>query len=286
LGAKILKLDFVKLDFLTPDLPKLAQERHCDTPRTSKSGHPSFSGVPGKTRNTPMIDPPKATKGRHMSKESRKNPSTPTRPAKSNPRPRAKSAPNVQPATARSVAASKPAAKRAKLPSAATRSGGSAKDKPVPVPGIKEGDKAPAFTLPRDGGGSVSLSDFAGQNLVLFFYPRANTPGCTREAIDFSRLAKDFAAGGTAVLGVSADSIKAQDGFRDKHQLVVPLLSDATHEMLEAYGAWGEKSLYGRKFLGIIRSTVLIGKDGRIARIWRNVKVDGHADAVLAAVQN
>jgi thioredoxin-dependent peroxiredoxin len=119
-----------------------------------------------------------------------------------------------------------------------------------------------------------------------FFYPRANTPGCTREAIDFSRLAKDFAASGTAVLGVSADSVKAQDGFRDKHQLVVPLLSDATHEMLEAYGAWGEKSLYGRKFLGIIRSTVLIGKDGRIARIWRNVKVDGHADAVLANVQN
>jgi thioredoxin-dependent peroxiredoxin len=275
----------VKLDFLKPDLPKLAQQRHCNTSRPSKSEYPLLSGAPDKTRNTPMIDPPKATKGRHMSKESRKKSSTPTHPAKPDARPRAKSASDARPTTARSVAASKPTAKRAKLPSAATGSGGSAKDRPVPGAGIKEGDKAPAFTLPRDGGGSVSLSEFAGQNLVLFFYPKANTPGCTRESIDFSRLAKDFAASGTAVLGVSADSIKAQDSFRDKHQLAVPLLSDADHGMLEAYGAWGEKSLYGRKFLGIIRSTVLIGKDGRIARIWRNVKVDGHADAVLAIVQ-
>jgi len=144
---------------------------------------------------------------------------------------------------------------------------------------------APDFTLPRDGGGTVRLADYAGRKLVLFFYPKANTPGCTREAIDFTRLREDFAASGAAVLGVSADSVKAQDGFRDKHQLAVPLLSDATHEMLEAYGAWGEKSLYGRKFLGIIRSTILIGSDGRIARIWRNVKVDGHAEAVLAAVR-
>ena len=151
--------------------------------------------------------------------------------------------------------------------------------------GLAEGQKAPAFRLPRDGGGVVALSDYTGQKLVLFFYPRADTPGCTREAIDFTRLSQDFASSGTAVLGVSADSVKAQDGFRDKHQLAVPLLSDSTHEMLEAYGAWGEKTLYGRKFLGIIRSTVLIGGDGRIARIWRNVKVDGHADAVLDAAR-
>ena len=141
---------------------------------------------------------------------------------------------------------------------------------------------APSFTLPRDGGNSVSLQDFAGRKLVLFFYPRANTPGCTREAIDFTRLATDFAASGTAVLGISADSLKAQESFRDKHKLAVPLISDERHEMLEAYDAWGEKSLYGRKFLGIIRTTVLIDAAGRIAKVWRNVRVDGHAEEVLA----
>lgn len=151
--------------------------------------------------------------------------------------------------------------------------------------GLKEGAMAPAFELPRDGGGSVSLADYAGRKLVLFFYPRADTPGCTREAIDFTRLNSAFADEGAAVLGISADSVKAQESFRDKHQLAVPLISDETHEMLEAYGAWGEKSMYGRSFMGIIRTTVLIGADGRIARIWRNVRVDGHADEVLAAVR-
>jgi peroxiredoxin Q/BCP len=144
---------------------------------------------------------------------------------------------------------------------------------------------APSFTLPRDGGSSVSLQDFAGRKLVLFFYPRANTPGCTREAIDFTRLATDFAASGTAVLGISADSLKAQESFRDKHKLAVPLISDERHEMLEAYGAWGEKSLYGRRFLGIIRTTVVIDAAGRIAKVWRNVRVDGHAEEVLALVR-
>jgi peroxiredoxin Q/BCP len=244
-----------------------------------------------------MIEPPKATKGRHMSKQSPKKTSEPTVAAKSRPAsaraPKAavpastKSDAKTKPSGARSVAASKPAAQPAKLPAAATNSAKKGKANPAGLQnGLKEGDKAPDFMLPRDGGKTVSLSDFAGQTLVLFFYPKANTPGCTREAIDFSRLSKNFVTAGTTVLGVSADSVKAQDGFRDKHKLTVPLLSDATHEMLEAYGAWGEKSLYGRKFLGIIRSTILIGRDGRIARIWRNVKVDGHADAVLAAVQS
>jgi peroxiredoxin Q/BCP len=120
---------------------------------------------------------------------------------------------------------------------------------------------------------------------VIFFYPRADTPGCTREAIDFTRLEKAFAACGTAVLGVSADPIKAQESFRTKHKLSVPLMSDETHGMLEAYGAWGEKSMYGRTFLGILRTTVLINKEGRIAKVWRKVKVDGHADEVLAAAR-
>ena len=146
---------------------------------------------------------------------------------------------------------------------------------------LAEGEKAPAFRLPRDGGNTVSLQDFAGEKLVLFFYPRADTPGCTREAIDFTRLKDAFAAAGTAVVGVSGDPPKAQEAFRNKHQLAVPLASDEQHEMLEAYGAWGEKSMYGRTFEGILRTTVLIGTDGKVIRIWRNVKVDGHADAVL-----
>jgi len=152
--------------------------------------------------------------------------------------------------------------------------------------GLPEGQKAPAFRLPRDGGSTVTLSDYAGQKLVLFFYPRADTPGCTREAIDFTRLADAFKAAGTAVLGISADPLKAQENFRDKHQLGVPLISDEQHEMLEAYGAWGEKSMYGKTFLGILRTTVLIGADGKVARVWRNVRVDGHADEVLGAARS
>ena len=150
---------------------------------------------------------------------------------------------------------------------------------------LAEGAMAPPFSLPRDGGGSVSLADYAGKKLVLFFYPRADTPGCTREAIDFTRLNDAFADEGAVVLGISADTVKAQESFRTKHQLSVPLISDEQHEMLEAYAAWGEKSMYGRNFMGIIRTTVLIGADGRIAKIWRNVRVDGHADEVLGAVR-
>ena len=156
---------------------------------------------------------------------------------------------------------------------------------PAPGTALVEGGIAPAFHLPRDGGGSVSLADYAGRKLVLFFYPRADTPGCTREAIDFTRLSGAFADEGAAVLGISADTVKAQESFRNKHQLSVPLISDEKHEMLEAYGAWGEKSMYGRSFMGTIRTTVLIGANGRIARIWRNVRVDGHADEVLAAAR-
>jgi peroxiredoxin Q/BCP len=150
-----------------------------------------------------------------------------------------------------------------------------------PVPG----SKAPAFSLPRDGGGKVSLADFKGQNLVLYFYPRADTPGCTIESKAFSSLSKAFAKAGTAVLGVSADPVKAQDAFKAKHGLAIPLASDETHRMLDAYGVWGEKSMYGKKFMGIIRTTLLIDRDGRVARIWPKVKVEGHAEEVLAAAK-
>jgi peroxiredoxin Q/BCP len=151
--------------------------------------------------------------------------------------------------------------------------------------GPEEGDKAPAFSLPRDGGETVGLKDFKGRNLVLYFYPKADTPGCTREAIAFSRLRAAFAKTGTDVLGVSADPVKAQDKFKLKHKLKIPLASDETHKMLTAYGAWGEKSLYGRKFLGVIRKTFLIDGTGRVARVWPKVSVDGHAEEVLEAAK-
>jgi len=150
---------------------------------------------------------------------------------------------------------------------------------------LAAGAQAPPFNLPRDGGGTVSLADFKGQPLVLYFYPRADTPGCTIESKAFSALSADFAKAGAAVLGVSADPVRAQDAFKAKHRLNVPLASDETHKMLTAYGVWGEKSLYGRTFMGITRTTVLIGKDGRIAQVWPKVKVEGHAEAVLAAVK-
>jgi peroxiredoxin Q/BCP len=147
------------------------------------------------------------------------------------------------------------------------------------------GAKAPGFKLPRDGGGTVTLGDFKGRKLVIYFYPRADTPGCTQESIEFSQLRSDFSKAGAEVIGVSAEPVKAQDAFKKKHDLTVGLLSDETHAMLEAYGAWGKKSMYGKTFMGIIRTTVLIGADGRIARIWPKVKVKGHAAEVLKAAQ-
>ena len=150
---------------------------------------------------------------------------------------------------------------------------------------LEVGDKAPEFTLPRDGGGNISLSDFAGRKLVVYFYPKADTPGCTKETIAFNALKRAFAKADTDVLGVSADPVKAQDKFRDKYGLTIPLASDEEKKMLAAYGVWGEKSMYGRKFMGVRRTTFLIGRDGRVAQMWENVKVPGHAEAVLAAAQ-
>jgi peroxiredoxin Q/BCP len=150
---------------------------------------------------------------------------------------------------------------------------------------LDAGRRAPAFTLPADGGGKVSLKDFKGQKLVLYFYPKADTPGCTQEAVDFSRLRASFATAGAVILGVSADPVAAQDRFKSKHKIKVALASDETHEMLTAYGAWGEKSMYGRKFKGVIRKTVLIDAGGRVAQIWPKVSVKGHADEVLAAAK-
>jgi peroxiredoxin Q/BCP len=220
-----------------------------------------------------------------MSKKTRKK--SPKQPAK---RPAAKQASVRSPSLAK-----KSASKTGKIAATAPKksrpqASQKAASKPLKsasatASGLAEGAKAPAFRLPRDGGDTVSLADFAGKKLVLFFYPRADTPGCTREAIDFTRLKSAFTDAGATVLGVSADTVKAQESFRNKHDLAVPLISDEQHAMLEAYGAWGEKSMYGRTFLGIIRTTVLIGPDGRVARVWRNVRVDGHADEVLEAAR-
>ena len=147
------------------------------------------------------------------------------------------------------------------------------------------GSKAPNFKLQRDDGDTVSLADFKGRKLVLYFYPRADTPGCTKEAIDFSKLRAAFAKAGVDVIGVSADPVKAQDAFKKKHKLSVALLSDESHAMLEAYGVWGKKSMYGKTFMGINRVTYLIGPDGRVAQVWPRVRVDGHAAEVLAAAK-
>jgi len=150
---------------------------------------------------------------------------------------------------------------------------------------LTSGAPAPDFTLPRDGGGNVALKDFKGRKLAVFFYPKADTPGCTKETIAFNALRSAFSSADTAIVGVSADPVKAQAAFKTKYDLAVTLASDTTHEMLAAYGVWGEKSMYGRKYFGITRATYLIGRDGRIARAWPKVKVDGHAEEVLAATQ-
>ncbi len=150
---------------------------------------------------------------------------------------------------------------------------------------VVEGAKAPQMDLPRDGGGNVSLADFAGKKVVLYFYPKDDTSGCTTEALDFTAMAGEFESAGAVVVGVSPDPVKAHDKFVAKHNLGVILASDEEKSVLEAYGVWQEKSMYGRKYMGVERSTFLIDGSGKIARVWRKVKVPGHAQAVLEAVQ-
>jgi peroxiredoxin Q/BCP len=150
---------------------------------------------------------------------------------------------------------------------------------------IKEGTKAPAFKLEASTGQTVKLSDFKDQIVVLYFYPRDNTPGCTTEASEFQAALDDFRRAGAVVLGVSKDSIQSHCKFADKYGLTFPLLSDPEATVLEKYGAWGEKNNYGKKSMGIIRTTVVIGADGRVARIFPKVRVKGHVAKVLEAVR-
>ena len=147
------------------------------------------------------------------------------------------------------------------------------------------GDKAPEFSLPADDGSTVALADFAGKPVVVYFYPRDDTSGCTKEALGFTETIGKFDALGATVLGVSKDTIAKHEKFRDKHALKVRLLSDADSDMCERYGVWVEKSMYGKKYMGIERATFLIAADGTLAQIWRKVKVPGHVDAVLAAAK-
>lgn len=150
---------------------------------------------------------------------------------------------------------------------------------------IEEGKKAPAFRLPSDSGKQVALSDFLGKPVVVYFYPRDNTPGCTREACAFRDRQAELQALGVQVLGISPDSVESHQKFRDKYQLNFPLLSDSDHKVAEKYGAWREKTLYGKKTMGIQRSTFLIDAQGRVVKIWKKVNVDGHDQEVLAAAR-
>jgi peroxiredoxin Q/BCP len=145
--------------------------------------------------------------------------------------------------------------------------------------------RAPAFTLPATDGQEITLDKFKGRKLVLYFYPKDDTSGCTLEAQEFQSLRQDFAAADTEIVGISPDSLKSHDKFRAKHGLDFTLASDEAKAMLEAYGVWVEKSMYGRKYMGVERTTVLIDRDGRIARVWNKVKVPGHAKEVLEAAK-
>lgn len=149
---------------------------------------------------------------------------------------------------------------------------------------LEPGTKAPAFTLTADDGSKVRLSDFAGKPIVLYFYPKDDTPGCTREACAFRDAKADLKKAGAVVLGVSADNTESHVKFRDKYKLNFPLLSDPDHKIADKYGAWREKNMYGKKSMGIQRSTYLIDPAGKVARVWKRVKVDGHDQQVLAAL--
>jgi peroxiredoxin Q/BCP len=150
---------------------------------------------------------------------------------------------------------------------------------------LEQGDKGPDFKLPTDGGGEARLADFAGKPVVLYFYPKDDTSGCTAEAIAFGRLKPEFDQVGAVVIGISPDSPASHDKFKAKHNLAVALAADPERSAIGAYGVWKEKSMYGRKYFGVERTTFLVGRDGRIARIWRKVKVPKHAEEVLAAVK-
>lgn len=152
--------------------------------------------------------------------------------------------------------------------------------------GPSEGDPAPTFELPTDGGGRMSSADLGGRPYVIYFYPKDDTPGCTKEAIGFSCVYDQFKAAGVEVIGVSKDSVASHDNFKRKHELAFPLGSDQSGDVVAAFGTWIEKSMYGKKYMGIDRATFLVGADGKVVRAWRGVKVPGHVEEVLQAARS
>jgi thioredoxin-dependent peroxiredoxin len=151
---------------------------------------------------------------------------------------------------------------------------------------LTEGTKAPTFTLPDQDGNQVSLDDFKGAKVLVYFYPADDTPGCTKEACQFNDNLAGFQAAGVPVIGVSPDDAASHQRFRNKYGLRFPLLTDADHDVMDAWGAWGEKTSYGRTSVGVLRSTFLLDEDGRVERAWRNVKADGHAATVLSQLRS
>ena len=197
----------------------------------------------------------------------------------------AKKAAKAAPAKkAAKAAPAKKAARGANAQQAAQASGGEEEEE-IGRPNLKVGDRAPSFSLPADDGKTYTLSELAGRRVILYFYPRDATPGCTTEACDFRDRNADFTAAGALVLGVSGDSLASHARFRAKHGLNFPLLSDPDNRVAAAYGAYGDKQMYGRTVKGIIRSTFVIGPDGALAAVHSPVRVDGHAAAVLDALR-
>lgn len=180
--------------------------------------------------------------------------------------------------------ASKKAPVEKAAPSAKKKASSASTSEPAASEALQIGAVAPAFELPGDDGTQHSLARYAGKHVVVYFYPRDDTPGCTVEAHDFRDASKELAKRGAVVLGISRDSIASHCRFRDKHALSFPLLSDPDAKVIAAYGAWGEKSMYGKKSMGIVRTTVIVGPDGTVKKVFPKVKVAGHVAAVLAAL--
>lgn len=254
-------------------------------PAKSKA-KPSKAAPKKSAAKKPAAKKPAAEKvAKPAAKAKPKAKATPAKAApKANPANKVKSAPKPKIATPKASIAPVAPIATVDQPSA------SAPAAPAPVaPPVRAlppvGEKAPDFSLPADDGSTVSLSGLAGKKVVLYFYPKDDTPGCTIEAIAFSTQKAAFEEAGTVVLGVSKDSVDDHCKFRDKHNLTVRLLSDEGGKMLEDYGVWGEKNLYGRTYMGIERTTFLIDGEGILRKVWPKVKVEGHADEVLAAAK-
>lgn len=277
--------------------PKAKAAKATKKPATTKKAAAAKKAAPKKT--APKKAKPAAKKATKKAAKPAPNKAAPKKkptpkkaaPAKAAAKPKKAPAKPASKPAAKKVAAKPKAAPKPKAPPAVAAAGvvaqqtAAAQATPVP-PRPSVGERAPDFSLPADDGGTVSLGGLAGKKVVLYFYPKDDTPGCTIEAIAFSAQKAAFEAVGAVVLGVSKDSIDDHCKFKSKHSLSIPLLSDESGEMLEKYGVWVEKNLYGRTYMGIDRTTFLIDGQGIIRKVWPKVRVEGHADEVLEAVKS